>query len=105
MAVVAKQLTDERQFVDSEFIDHFRCPDQFGGFMVTPTDVVQNLRYERYLTPRSNNAWLQQAYYVARPLLPVSVRKHLQKLWLRNWQEIEFPAWPVDATVEQIFEQ
>lgn len=104
MAVVAQPLTDERHFVDSEFIDHFRCPDQYGGFMLTPTDVVQNLRYERYLTPESNNA-LRQAYYLVRPLLPVAVRKHLQKLWLRDWRQIEFPAWPVDATVEQIFEQ
>jgi hypothetical protein len=60
MAVVAQQSTDQRQFVDSEFIDHFRCPDQYGGFMLTPTDVVQNLRYEGYLTPESNNA-LRQA--------------------------------------------
>jgi hypothetical protein len=105
MAVVAQHLPDERQFVDSDFVDHFRCPDQFGGFTFTPTDVVQNLRYERYLTPGSNNTLLRQAYYLARPVLPVAVRKHLQKLWLRNWRQIGFPAWPVDATVEQIFEQ
>jgi hypothetical protein len=105
MAVVAEYLPDERQFVDSDFLDHFRCPDQFGGFTFTPSDVVQNLRYERYLTPGSNNTLLRQAYYLARPLLPVAVRKHLQKLWLRNWRQIAFPAWPVDTTVEQIFDQ
>jgi len=44
------------------------------------------------------------AYYVARPLLPVSVRSHLQRLSLHGWQKHPFPRWPVDTSVEQIIE-
>jgi hypothetical protein len=104
MSVVARRSPDEQLFVDSEFTAHYRCPEQYAGFMLTPADVVQNLRYERYLTPEGNGL-LRQAYYFARPLLPVAIRKHLQKLWLRDWRRIGFPAWPVDSTIEQLFEQ
>ena len=104
MPVAVRRSYDDQQFVDSEFIAHFRCPEEYGGFMLTPADVVQNLRYERYLTPEGNGL-LRQAYYLARPFLPVPIRKHLQRLWLRDWRRIGFPAWPVDSTVEQIFEQ
>src|SRR5215467_11717021 len=104
MSVGARRSHDDQQLVDSEFIAHFRCPEEYGRFRLTPADVVQNLRYERYLTPEGNGL-LRQAYYFARPFLPVPIRKHLQRLWLRDWRRIGFPAWPVDSTVEQIFEQ
>jgi len=77
-----------------------------------PSEIVANLRYERY-TPHSNRrektqtatSVLRKAYYLARPLLPVSVRKHLQRIHLRGWNNISFPRWPVDASVEQTFEK
>lgn len=74
-----------------------------------PSEIIANLRYERYAnkggkTPRVTSA-VRKAYYLARPLLPVSVRKHLQRICLRNWGKIPFPNWPVDATVELIFEK
>jgi len=47
-------------------------------------------------------AW---AYYLVRPLLSVSVRKHLQQWLLRGWDRLKFPRWPVDTTVDQLFEQ
>jgi hypothetical protein len=104
MAVVAVCSTDEQTFVDSDFVAHFRCPEQYAGFMMTPADAVHDLRYERYRT-REPNGLLRQAYYLARPLLPVPIRKHLQRLWFRDWRRIGFPAWPIDSTVEQLFEQ
>ncbi len=48
---------------------------------------------------------LRKAYYLARPLLPVSVRKHLQRIHLHGWNNISFPRWPVDASVERTFEK
>jgi hypothetical protein len=76
-----------------------------------PSEIVANLRYERY--PASNgdrkrlgtSSILRKAYYSVRPLLPVCIRKHLQRMHLRDWREIRFPNWPVDSNVECIFEQ
>jgi hypothetical protein len=77
-----------------------------------PSEIIANLRYERY-TPNSNGrekapmptSILRKAYYLARPLLPVSVRKHLQRIHLHGWNNISFPRWPVDASVERTFEK
>ena len=33
------------------------------------------------------------------------MRKHLQRIYLKDWKRIAFPSWPVDRTVENIFEQ
>ena len=76
-----------------------------------PSEVVANLRYERYASSNGNgkrlgkSSILRKAYYSVRPLLSVSVRKHLQRMRLRDWREIPFPNWPVDFNVESIFEQ
>jgi hypothetical protein len=77
-----------------------------------PVQVVNNLRYERYLSNTaqdkraiSANSLVRNLYYLARPLMPVAVRKHLQRRYFRGWDKILFPSWPVDFTVETIFEQ
>ncbi len=73
-------------------------------------DRVDALRCERYLdnalpnrkaapSPRS---LVRAAYYRARPMLPVSVRKHLQRIALRGWEKIPFPKWPVDTTADDL---
>ena len=71
-------------------------------------EVVDNLRYERYKrhSPRHTtiHATLENAYYFVRPILPVAVRKHLQKVRLRNWDKLSFPKWPVDPTVDALLE-
>ena len=74
-------------------------------------EVVENLRYERYCAaPNCPNSGSQlqsvsrSAYYALRPILPTSVRKHLQRLALHRWEEKSFPAWPVDNTVDRLFE-
>jgi hypothetical protein len=77
-----------------------------------PSEISANLRYERYTsnfdgrkkTPRSASV-LRAAYYLARPLLPVCVRKHVQRMHLRGWENISFPSWPVDASVERMLEK
>jgi hypothetical protein len=73
------------------------------------SEVVTNLRQERYRQDSSQNfqkitasGASRTAYYFMRPILPISVRKHLQKLRLRGWESIAFPHWPVDTTVDTL---
>jgi hypothetical protein len=72
-------------------------------------EVVTNLREERYQLPSSGwfeapgvSSAARSIYYFLRPLLTVGVRKHLQRMRLRGWQSLAFPAWPVDDCVDQI---
>jgi len=72
--------------------------------------VVDNLRYERYVNHLGQqrwleNAWIKRIYYLLRPMLPVSLRKHVQKGYLQDWETIPFPAWPVDCSVDRLFEK
>lgn len=83
-----------------------------GGVVRLPFDpdqIVNNLRFERYYSGSRKRSFLSgglanSLYYLARPILGVSVRRHLQKLRLAGWRSIAFPRWPVDHTVEQIHE-
>jgi hypothetical protein len=77
-----------------------------------PTEVIENLRHERYianLVPGRERVitqeWIRRAYYSARSLLPVSVRRHLQRAYFSDWQSRPFPAWPVDFTVDTLHEE
>jgi len=70
-----------------------------------PCEVVDCLRFERYVGESRNGLLVglaNQLYYLVRPLLGVSVRRHLQRLRLTGWRSIAFPRWPVDPTVEQL---
>jgi len=76
-----------------------------------PVQIVDNLRCERYYTsaqgkgvPTANN-FVKNMYYLARPYFPVALRRLLQRLYFRGWDKMSFPTWPVDRTVEDIFEQ
>jgi hypothetical protein len=86
-----------------------------GNFCELPFDldeVVDNLRLERYNGAAAcvarNSAKMvigRKAYYAMRPFLPTSVRKHLQRVALRGWDRALFPRWPVDQTVDQLFDR
>lgn len=68
-------------------------------------EVVENLRRERYAARFRQNGrdFWERAYYLVRPLLGVSTRRHLQRArLLRAWEDVAFPHWPVDTTVERI---
>jgi hypothetical protein len=72
------------------------------------SQIVDNLRSERYLPPPNGgiaHEIVRDWYYTIRPLLGIPVRKHLQKWFLRGWERISFPHWPVDDTVEVLFER
>lgn len=70
-------------------------------------EIIDNLRLEKYLTDtskNSNNNLLKQLYYFLRPFMPDLIRHKLQSFSMRNWSNITFPKFPVDVTVENIFE-
>ncbi|PYU75810.1 MAG: hypothetical protein DMG49_02610 [Acidobacteria bacterium] len=78
----------------------------------SPSETVANLRYERYASSSNGGgkrlgagSALRKAYYTVRPILSVSIRKHLQRRRLRDWKRIPFPRWPADPNVELIFER
>ena len=110
----------------TRFTEHTRCPFSLppedravsvGGAPKSdlPSDIdktIDDLRFERYVpTAIQANSYTEKEslarkiYYLLRPLLPVGVRKHLQRIALKNWDKRTFPAWPVDFTVEDTFEQ
>lgn len=76
------------------------------------TEVVENLRLERYrekIIPGSEkfaaSEPVRKFYYLIRECLPVSVRRQIQRAYFRNWKELPFPAWPVDFTVDTLHEE
>ena len=74
------------------------------------SEVVDNLRYERYHYHRPGArqngpmSLTNSVYYLVRPVLPVAVRKHLQKVRLRGWEQIPFPRWPIDVSVDEVMQ-
>ena len=77
-----------------------------------PVQVIDNLRLERYASASNGSKRgsggkkaIRDIYYRLRPLMPVRIRKHLQRAYLRGWEKVPFPTWPVDRTVENIFER
>ena len=62
------------------------------------SEVVDNLRQERYhqeshhyVDTLTASRPSRALYYLLRPLLPVAVRKHLQKIRLSGWDTIPIP--------------
>jgi hypothetical protein len=85
-----------------------------GASIQLPFDAAQvlnSLRCERYTAsaagskPLLTGRIVRGMYYFARPILGVPFRKHLQRRYLQGWEKIPFPKWPVDLTVEDIFER
>ena len=78
-----------------------------------PTEVLDNLRFERYppfLRKEERKRFvsdprIRQIYYKVRPFLATWFRKYLQRIFLRDWQTLPFPQWPLDTTVETILER
>jgi hypothetical protein len=80
-----------------------------GAEITLPFDtdeILDNLRSERYVTHGNGSSLakrlIRKSYYLARPFLPVGVRKHFQRFHLRGWDNIAFPSWPVDKTIDDL---
>lgn len=70
--------------------------------------IVDSLRYELYANSWRNGnpvSAVVKMYYLIRPLLPVGVRKYLQRIHLKGWDKLPFPHWPVDRSVDNLFRQ
>jgi hypothetical protein len=104
---------DTRSGVNGHLFDASEHVRRNGSAIELPFDlnqVLENLRYERYVTASGKQRWVETSwakdlYYRLRPWLPIAVRKHLQQVYLRGWAAISFPAWPVDRSVDILFER
>jgi hypothetical protein len=75
------------------------------------TEVVENLRQERYCqnSPRGLERFastepIRKLYYLTRNYLPFEIRRQLQRIYFHDWKRVSFPAWPVDLTVDKLHE-
>ena len=81
-------------------------------FPLSLPNVIENLRRERYrqamtagrktLVASKPIRWV---YYRIREWLPISIRRQLQRVYLHDWRNLPFPAWPVDFTVDTLHEK
>jgi len=106
-----KTIVEGQPRVNSSLLDiyeHVRIDGSTCVLPFNPTEVANNLRYERYVDEIRKPGWkklIRNAYYCIRPTLPVSVRRRLQRTWLRGWDKKAFPEWPLDRTVDRMFER
>jgi len=106
---VAADVTGSSRFDASK--DVLRC----GTTVRLPFDfaeAIDNLRLERYcqtIFPDrgtfAGSEAVRKIYYLIRECLPVSVRRHLQRAYFRGWENLPFPAWPVDCSVDALHEE
>jgi len=98
-----------------------QAPDAFPGARIEngrvflpfdPTEVASNYRLERYKKSATGSkgkllasAPVRDLYYFLRPLFPVAFRKHLQRLYFRGWKSKPFPQWPLDSSLDTLFER
>jgi hypothetical protein len=102
-----------RSTVNGNLFDAWEALRQCNPPVSLPFDlnqVADNLRYERYVQQSSRGRWMETSwvkdiYYRLRPMFPVAFRKHLQRLYLQDWDKAPFPAWPVDRSVDLLLER
>ena len=74
-------------------------------------EVIDNLRLEHYrqgmILERElfgASTAIRKLYYLFRERLSVKVRRKLQKIYFRDWEDLPFPSWPLDFTVDNLHE-
>jgi peptidoglycan/xylan/chitin deacetylase (PgdA/CDA1 family) len=104
---------ETRPSVENDLLDASQFVFRNGQSVTLPFDpdqVLDNLRYERYVSAAGPEkgivrSWVGTLYYLVRPLLPVQVRKHLQRAYIRRRESGVFPGWPVDRSVDILLEK
>ena len=91
-------------------LEHVKVEESGIRLPFDASEVIENLRRERYSAQFREegsvfNAIVRKTYYLLRPYLLDSVRHRLQKIHLRDWDTIRFPAWPVDFTVDRFHQK
>jgi hypothetical protein len=89
--------------------DLAKCVSRQANGVVIPFDVdecVDNLRLERYPESQMDleTRLFKETYYWLRPILSDSIRAWMQRLRAASGKNNAFPRWPVDTSVEGIFE-
>lgn len=71
-----------------------------------PDEIIDNLRLERYPDCRLNRSEraLKSTYYLLRPFTNRRLRSLIQGFRASSSRNMGFPRWPVDSTVENIFD-
>jgi hypothetical protein len=99
--------------VNNALVEFYRCPEERLALSSSEDHDRQpdHLRLERYAKSANggidgllSSEGARRAYYFFRPMLG-SFRKRLQRWFLRDWEYLPFPQWPVDTSVEEIFER
>ena len=68
-------------------------------------NLLRNEQYSQASTETTVGAIVaREGYYLVRPLLGVSVRRHFQRLAFSGWDRRIFPHWPVDRTADELHE-
>lgn len=93
-----------------DVIGHVATENGISYLPFDVTQVVDNLRLELYSKNSLQDeslfsSMLNEIYYRVRPLLPGGVRRLLQKARLSDWKTLKFPRWPVDRSVDLLFDQ
>ena len=106
---VAAEPTDARAF------DASKSVRRNGSTIHLPfniSQVIENLLFEHYVKQFSpvskkliNHDFVREAYYAVRKLLPVVIRRYLQRSYFKGWHQLPFPKWPVDFTVDNLHEE
>jgi hypothetical protein len=106
---------DGSEHLDDQLRDLFQDIKVVGSecyLPFKPAEMIDNLRFERYTaTPNGNrrkfdpHPAMMDAYYFLRPVLPAAMRRRLHRTAYSGFRKITFPSWPVDCSVENIFEK
>lgn len=105
---VAASLGGASQFDAAQAV---RCDGSSISLPFSFDEVIDNLRLERYRNGMALGRGLfgvttaiRKLYYLFREGLSVRVRRRLQKIYFRDWEDLPFPSWPLDFTVDDLHE-
>jgi len=97
---------------DAESHDAFKSVLVEGADIRLPfnlTQIVDGLRREDYVASLVSGRkrfitqeFTLKSYYAIRKVLPVPIRRHIQRAYFSDWKNRQFPAWPVDFTVDNL---
>jgi hypothetical protein len=95
---------------DNPITGFFRCaPEVLAPQHIGYGVEIESLRHERYVQQKDSGLlaerYMSRAYYLLRPMMPVTIRRMLQRIYLRDWRDLNFPRWPVDTSVERLMER
>ena len=102
--------------LNARFLEYFRCPNDYLDSQAADSASLEasannylNEDYASQYRPdvqrHGLGSLVNSVYYLVRPLLGVALRKHLQRVRLRGWEKITFPAWPLDTSVDNLYRE